>query len=733
MPPSQSTMRSVMSKPLLVSVCLGVAFASDEAAAATPTSKVIEMLNDMSASCKAAKNDEEVEFSKFKQFCSGTIARKDTEVEDGTALIAKLAAMIEKNTADIEQFIAKIKELNELIDTSNAGLKKAKDQKEKDMESHSASIADYAESVDALERAIHTLKQKSADQGQAGSMLLQLTGPQSKLPEQVRRTLTAFVEVSAEEQGPDEMLFREAPEANAYESQSGGLIELLQKLRKEFIEKRSDSEKEKINCRHAADMLMQDLTDTIENAKTDISRQEGFLQETKEAKAKNTEKHDITVKDVAEATQYVADLRVECSEKQKSFQEKQGLRAEELEAIGKAIEILSSDDVAGAAEKHLPTLSQTDAKQPSSALAQLRAVKHGDPSDATRRALAGFMKGEGKRLKSHAMNLISERIAAGNPFTKVKQMIEDLIHKLLEEINQETEQKGWCDKELGVNTITRKKLTDDIEDLTGKLDENEAALDSMSQRIALLSKEVSELASSMEEASQLRADEKAKNAATVEDAKKALSAVDAATAVLKDFYAKAGTATALLQVSAPGLAYGDHGTIKMGSSEWTALADGDDSDGVAGDEGHREGEQTFGKAYKGDSEAGGSVLAMLDVIRSDFARLEAETSSSEEEAANEHATFITESEKSSAVKSKEIDMLNADKTKAEAERASMTRDLKDNQDQMLAAERVYAGLKPTCVDTGLSYEDRAKAREEEIQSLQEALGILKGEDLGSAV
>jgi len=73
----------------------------------------------------------------------------------------------------------------------------------------------------------------------------------------------------------------------------------------------------------------------------------------------------------------------------------------------------------------------------------------------------------------------------------------------------------------------------------------------------------------MEEATKLREEEKAKNAATIADSKAAQDAVSAATAVLKEFYAKAGQATALLQTSQPASFLS---RPKMGTDEWQALA-----------------------------------------------------------------------------------------------------------------------------------------------------------------
>merc|ERR1719215_1752100 len=231
----------------------------------------------------------------------------------------------------------------------------------------------------------------------------------------------------------------------------------------------------------------------------------------------------------------------------------------------------------------------------------------------------------------------------------------------------------------------------------------------------------------MKEATELRTSEKKKNEATMQDANEAQKAIQAAVAILRDFYEKAGQATALVQVSsAKGPFDLRQPEVKMGSEEWNELAN-PNADEV--DKGHKAGMQTFGKTYTGRQDEAGGVLAMLEVIQSDFSTLQADTGAAEAQAANNHRKFMAESEKSVAVKTKETDMLTTDRAEAGANLATDKKDLAATQDELLAANRYYDKLKPVCVDSGMSYEQRAKAREEEIQSLQEALRILSGADI----
>jgi len=549
----------------------------------------------------------------------------------------------------------------------------------------------------------------------------------SDIPDPVQRSIAAFLEMGASgpqanfNDGGDEQLSYDAPEANAYEFQSGGILDLLKKLKKEFTEKKSEAEKGEMNSQAAFNLIVQDLNDQIEGNTKDVADKTETKEQKTEQKADDKKRLDSTTTDHAEDTETLSQLDTECFEKKDSFDEKQQLRSEEIVAIAKAIEIMQSPDVTGNADKHLPAFIQKG-----TALAQLRASHRSSPDDAKREAL-DFIKTEGRRLKSTSLSMLAEKMSS-NPFAKVKKMIDDMITKLINEENEESTQKGFCDKELGENKISRTKLQEDIDDLMAKNEENQAKISDITKTVSDLTKELLDLRTAMSEATNLRSEEKAKNEATIADAKAAQVGVRSAMAVLKDFYTKAATATAFIQTSSS--TQGDFDVVsrpKMGSAEWDALANPNYKGEV--DKGHKEGDQTFGDTYQGNQDAGGGVLAMLEVIMSDFKSVEADTEAAEGQGAKSFADFMAQSKRSVLTKDRESEMLTADKVETQSQLVTDTKDMKSNQDQLLSADRYYEKLKPTCVDTGLSHADRAKARQEEIDSLQEALQILDGGDI----
>jgi len=681
--------------------------------------KVIQMLNVMSANSKRDKQEEEVAFAKFSTFCSlesqsftKKIAKNDEELES-------LAGSIGKLTENIKGLGKSMEKLNNDVAEYEADKKTAAERRKEDYEAFQAESQDFAESVDALERAIEVLQKQDYDRPGTKSSLLELSQGQ-QLPGKARSIISAFVSMAAggtdtDEEDADPSSY-EAPEADAYEFQSGGAIEMLAKLRDDFRSKLATCRKEEMNSKHAYEMMALDLADSIDNAKREIEEKTAEKAR-KEEKVAEQHKQVEGITAVKASNQgSLKEMTTDCSEKKLSFEEKQKLRTEEIEALAKAVEILSSPEVAKTMQN---TVVLTQRLPEAAALLQTG-------MRGPHRQVRIFLDAEAKRLHSQRLMLLAQKVAA-DPFLKVKKLIEDLITRLLEEANADAKQEGFCDTELGKSKITRNKLTEDIDGLKAAVDDTKATIMKLGDNIEELSGQVQEIVSAVKEATTMRYKEKDKNAATLKEAKMAQEAVAAATSVLKDFYAKAMTATALVQAPSPrqwGLKTG----VKMGTQEWNALG----NPGFQGskDTGHIQGMQTFGPSYQGQQDqAEYGVLALLEVIQSDFAQLEAETRAAEEESRKAAKRFMSESEMNKAVKEKEIELNSADKAAAEERLQQDTADLKAVQRQLEAAERYHANLVPQCMDKGKTFEEREKEQKAEIASLKEALEILSSEDI----
>merc|ERR1719446_1646530 len=106
------------------------------------------------------------------------------------------------------------------------------------------------------------MKAQAHDVGQASAALMQLS-KQSLIPEEAKRTINAFLEKMPDD---SENLAVAAPEANAFEFASQGIIDLLAKLENKFADQRTKLEKEEMKDSHAYQMLMQDLQQQIDSA-----------------------------------------------------------------------------------------------------------------------------------------------------------------------------------------------------------------------------------------------------------------------------------------------------------------------------------------------------------------------------------------------------------------------------------------------------------------------------------
>merc|ERR1719343_1296444 len=294
-------------------------------------------------------------------------------------------------------------------------------------------------------------------------------------------------------------------------------------------------------------------------------------------------------------------------------------------------------------------------------------VKRHPESVDSRDMVVKLLKAQGNELHSTLLTALASKIAE-DPFAKVKQLIQELIERLLQEAANEANQKGWCNKALADAEQKRDFAAEEIARLNSEMENLESDRDTLREELQVLADDIQELETARDNATTERSAEKAQNGATVDEAQQGLSALDMCINLLDKFYK----------------------TIKKETVEATEPTHFEALEG-APDAGFDNAE-----AYTGSQSEAGGILGMLDVMKSDFVRTVAEA---ETQKSDQLSDVTTRYEEADGVFGAENDKLKGA--------------LSELQD-----------LKPTCIETGMSYADRVSRRQEEIDSLNKALCIL---------
>merc|ERR1719152_526361 len=198
----------------------------------------------------------------------------------------------------------------------------------------------------------------------------------------------------------------------------------------------------------------------------------------------------------------------------------------------------------------------------------------------------------------------------------------------------------------------------------------------MAKTIQTLVQEQEDLTKAMGEATTQRTAEKTENEATIADAQAGAAAVKSALVVLRNFY---DTQSFIQQKQVPEMA-----------------------------------------AYSGQQAGKGGVVGMLEVIVSDFVRLEAETKSAEAMGAAEYDNFMKDAEADKEYKHKTEVKTKLEKDQEEFEVGRSEKMLVGVNEELAKANDYFEVLKPECIEVKVSYEERVKARQDEIEALKEA-------------
>merc|ERR1719243_248731 len=301
------------------------------------------------------------------------------------------------------------------------------------------------------------------------------------------------------------------------------------------------------------------------------------------------------------------------------------------------------------------------------------------------------------------MNLLAMKIAA-DPFAKVKELIQQLITRLLTESENEATQKGWCDTEIGKANSDRDFRMSDTKKLSAKAMVLQADKKNQEQTITKLTAEIAELTSDHVEVTKIRETEKAENKKVMEDSREGLTALEKALATLKKFYGKASRAN-------------QGGYVSLAQTNAAKQSPVEADMAAAG---------TSGKAsmnYEGNQAAGTGIIGILEVIQSDFKRSISMAEQAEKDSYNEYAEYDKESKRSLSSKTEGLENAQDDLKIASGDLVATLNKLKDNQKLLDMSLQALETLRPACIDTGMSWDEKTKRRDAEIQALKDALEV----------
>merc|ERR1719453_1208155 len=216
------------------------------------------------------------------------------------------------------------------------------------------------------------------------------------------------------------------------------------------------------------------------------------------------------------------------------WEERQKTRQMEMEAVSKALAILSSDDAHDLFTRTFnPAFVQ---KETASNSRQVQASK--------------FLQAAALRLNNPRMSTLAVHVRL-DAFTRVKKAIDDMIAQLLKEKEDEIKHKDFCVDEFNKNQLETERKEREKSDLEAKIEDLTMTIKKLTDEIEALKAEIAEMQVQLKRAGEDREAENKDFQLTIADQRATQKLLQAALEVLQGFYGKPAAAAALVQRQEP--------------------------------------------------------------------------------------------------------------------------------------------------------------------------------------
>merc|ERR1719469_1024757 len=364
------------------------------------------------------------------------------------------------------------------------------------------------------------LPQQFTSEAQALSAIVDAAG----FPGGDKNRLSAMIQ--SEQGSDDDDALLGAPAAAAYQSKSGGIVDVLVDIKEKAESELGDLRKAEGNAKHNFNMLKQSLEDSMTADNTDLSQEKSALVAAQEGKATAEGDLSVTSKDLASSKTELATASSTCMQVAADHEATVASRKEELAVIAKAKKIL--EETASGASGETYSFLQMSAR-----------------TDLVDREVVALVKSLARKQHSAALAQLASRITAvakygaasgQDPFAKIKGLISDMISKLETEAGEDATEKAYCDDEMSKTVSKKTDLTDTVAKLSAKIDRDAATSAKRKEEVKELQARLASLAKEQTQMDQIRAEESADYTQAKADLELGLSGVQKALGVLRDYF-----------------------------------------------------------------------------------------------------------------------------------------------------------------------------------------------------
>merc|ERR1719191_2674119 len=276
-----------------------------------------------------------------------------------------------------------------------------------------------------------------------------------------------------------------------------------------------------------------------------------------------------------------------------------------------------------------------------------------------------------------------------------------MIFRLMSEQKDEDDHKNWCDLETEKSTESK---DDKIQMFKAKIAEHDTAIKLLVEQIATNNEKAETITAYMETETELRNENHAEIVATIKDSQDAQAALTNAIAVLKDFYKESGM-----------IAKEPWEFVQVGSQTHRDVELPDNPD-------------TWDSSYTGvtDPKSGADgVLTLLDETMQKFSQMEADAKVSDETDQKNYEGDMQAKKIELEETKQDTSMKTTKKDSLQEKTEGLAAQLKHTTSEFDAVVQYLKDLQPACGEGDSSYEDRKKARADEITALRKAQTILE--------